>query len=77
MRTNLEKARGNMKILNLEETSKFNISQGCLEKFQLRLGIKSFHRFGKKNDTQEMEKNFKSIRKKTDQFTVKDIFNMD
>lgn len=54
----LEKARQTMKILYPQQPDGlYKFSQGWLEKFKMRHGIKSFRRFGESGsvDTQEME----------------------
>ncbi|KAG8375763.1 hypothetical protein BUALT_Bualt10G0134100 [Buddleja alternifolia] len=75
----LEKARDTMKLLHLQQDSEYNFSQGWLEKFNLRHEIKSFCHFGESGsvDIDDMEKKLESIRKKLDQFHMKDVFNID
>lgn len=75
----LEKAKETMKILYPQQDQEHTFSQGWLEKFKLRHGIKSFRRFGESGsvDVQDMEKKLESIREKINQFPMKDVFNMD
>jgi len=75
----LEKAKETMKLVYPLQDSVKQFSQGWLEKFKLRHGIKSFRRFGESGsvDTHDMEKKLEVIREKIDQFPLKDVFNMD
>ncbi|CAA7037302.1 unnamed protein product [Microthlaspi erraticum] len=75
----LQKAKDTMKILYPQQESEHQFSQGWLEKFKLRHGIKSFRRFGESGsvDVQDMEKKLEAIREKIDKFPMKDVFNMD
>ncbi|XP_074350027.1 CENP-B homolog protein 2-like [Apium graveolens] len=75
----LEKAKETMKILYPQQDQEHTFSQGWLDKFKLRHGIKSFRRFGESGsvDVQDMEKKLESIREKINQFPMKDVFNMD
>ncbi|XP_074325951.1 CENP-B homolog protein 2-like [Apium graveolens] len=75
----LEKAKETMKILYPQQDQEHTFSQGWLEKFKLKHGIKSFRRFGESGsvDVQDMEKKLESIREKINQFPMKDVFNMD
>lgn len=56
-----------------------NFSQGWLERFKSRHGIKSYRRFGESGsvDMENLESNLQTIREKLDQFSMKNIFNMD
>ncbi|XP_074359364.1 ARS-binding protein 1-like [Apium graveolens] len=71
----LEKAKETMKILYPQQDQEHTFSQGWLEKFKLRHGIKSFRRFGESGsvDVQDMEKKLESIREKINQFPMKDV----
>lgn len=75
----IEKAIEALKLLYPHDLSEHKLSQGWLEKFKLRHGIKSCRRFGESGsvDTHDMEKTLESIRGKIDQFPMKDVFNMD
>lgn len=75
----LEKAKVTMKLLNPQQDSEHQLSQGWLEKFKLRHGIKSFRRFGESGsvDIHDMENKLEAIREKVDKFPLKDVFNMD
>lgn len=75
----LQKEKDTMKLIYLQEDSKHQFSQGWLEKFKLRHGIKSFRRFGESGsvDTYDMEKNLEAIREKIDNYPKTDVFNMD
>lgn len=75
----IEKAVEALKLLYAQDSSEHKLSQGWLEKFKLRHGIKSYRRFGESGsvDTHDMEKKLESIREKIDQFPMKDVFNMD
>ncbi|KAL8527748.1 hypothetical protein ACS0TY_005554 [Phlomoides rotata] len=54
----LEKANEALKLLHLVNPSEHHLSQGWLEKFKSRHGIKSYRRFGESGsiDTHDMEK---------------------
>ncbi|XP_059301894.1 uncharacterized protein LOC132053812 [Lycium ferocissimum] len=75
----LEKARDTVKLLYPQQDFEHNFSQGWLEKFKLRHGIKSFRRSRESGsvDIQDMETKLESIREKIDQFPMKDVFIMD
>ncbi|XP_010419288.1 PREDICTED: CENP-B homolog protein 2-like [Camelina sativa] len=75
----LEKAKVTMKLVYPEQDFEHQFSQGWLEKFKLRHGIKSFRRFGESGsvDVEDMEKKLEAIRGKIDKFSKKDVFNMD
>ncbi|KAM3319815.1 hypothetical protein P3S67_007015 [Capsicum chacoense] len=61
------------------DTPDFHFSQGWLERFKSRHGIKQYLRFGESGSVnmEAMESNLQSIREKLDQFAKKDVFNMD
>lgn len=75
----LEKANEALKLLHPEDPANHRLSQGWLEKFKSRHGIKSYRRFGESGsvDMHDMENKLESIREKIDQFPRKDVFNMD
>ena len=62
----LEKAKETMKLLYPQHLPEHQFSQGWLEKFKIRHGIKSFHRFGESGsvDIQDMKMKLESIKKK-------------
>jgi len=57
----------------------FEFSNGWLEAFKLRHGIKSFHRFGESGsvDMNAVNLALPGIRQLLDQYAWKDIYNMD
>ena len=61
------------------DTAEFHFSQGWLERFKSRHGIKTHRRFGESGsiDVEVVERSLESIREKLDQFPMKDVFNMD
>ncbi|KAL0463298.1 UNVERIFIED_CONTAM: hypothetical protein Slati_0217400, partial [Sesamum latifolium] len=75
----LEKAKDIMKLLHPQHPPEHQFSQGWLEKFKVRHGIKSFRRFGESGsvDMQDMEIKLEAIREKINQFSMKDLFNLD
>ncbi|KAL0290413.1 UNVERIFIED_CONTAM: CENP-Bprotein 2 [Sesamum calycinum] len=75
----LEKAKDIMKLLYPQYPLEHQFSQGWLEKFKVRNGIKSFRRFGESGwvDMQDMEMKLEAIREKINQFPMKDVFNLD
>lgn len=75
----LEKAKDIMKLLYPQHPPDHQFSQGWLEKFKGRHGIKSFRRFGESGsvDVQDMEMKLEAIREKINQFSMKDVFNLD
>ncbi|KAL2227918.1 UNVERIFIED_CONTAM: Tigger transposable element-derived protein 4, partial [Sesamum indicum] len=75
----LEKAKDIMKLLYPQHPPEHQISQGWLEKFKVRHGIKSFHHFGESSSVnmQDMKMKLEAIREKINQFSMKDVFNLD
>ncbi|KAL0352071.1 UNVERIFIED_CONTAM: hypothetical protein Scaly_1595800 [Sesamum calycinum] len=75
----LKKAKDIMKLLYSQHPPEHQFSQGWLEKFKIRHGIKSFRRFGESGsvDMQNMEMKLEAIREKINQFSMKDVFNLD
>ncbi|KAL4554527.1 hypothetical protein LXL04_039358 [Taraxacum kok-saghyz] len=73
------KAVETMKLLYPQDSFEHKLSQGWLEKFKIRHGIKSYRRFGESGsvDTHDLENKLESIREKINQFPMKDVFNMD
>lgn len=61
------------------DTPDFHFSQGWLERFKSRHGIKTYRRFGESGSVnmEVVENNLQSIREKLNQFAMKDVFNMD
>ncbi|KAL4282601.1 hypothetical protein GQ457_16G013430 [Hibiscus cannabinus] len=75
----LEIAKETMKLLYPQHPPEHQFSQGWLEIFKIRHGIKSFRRFGESGsvDIQDMEMKLESIREKVNQFFKNDVFNLD
>ena len=68
-----------MKKMYPVDTAEFHFSQGWLERFKSRHGIKMHRRFEESGsvDVDVVERSLESIREKLNQFSMKDVFNMD
>lgn len=62
-----------------ETNPEFSLSNGWLERFKARYGIKSYRRFGESGSVimKNIENALPGIRSKLDQFQLKYIYNMD
>ncbi len=74
-----EKAAEILKILYPQNTPNIKFSQGWLESFKNRHGIKSFRRFGESGSANviAIEEALPELRSKLDNYVWKDIYNMD
>ena len=75
----IEKAKVLLKKMFHTDTPEISFSQGSLERFKSRHVIKSYRHFGESGSVnmENLESNLQTIREKLDQFSMKDVFNMD